>query len=271
MGKHNVRRLILGTACVVLFGAFAVGDRVLAAVQSDSARWETRDGGIVRGRKDRREIALAFTAHEFSEGGTTILDALAAHRATASFFFTGDFLDKPQAAELVRRLIKDGHYLGPHSDRHLLYCTWDGSRRTLISHETFRQDLEANLKKIDLFGISRQKVRYFVPPYEHYNKLIAGWAKEMELVLVNPTPGLLASADYTTEGEANFVSSQRIIDNILAKDRTDAKGLNGDVLLMHFGVGDKRKDKLHLRLGQLMDQLSRKGYRFVRIDELLAK
>ena len=94
--------------------------------------------------------------------------------------------------------------------------------------------LNANLEKIERFGISRQEVRDFVPPYEHYNLEIARWAKEMQLGLVNPTPGLLAPADYTAEGDANFVSSQRILDSIWAKHRTDPKGLNGVVLLMHL-------------------------------------
>ncbi len=241
----------------------------LSGETEKSTRWETRDAAIVRGPVDRREIALAFTAHEFSEGATTILDALASHRAKASFFLTGNFLASPQAATIVRRVINDGHYLGPHSDRHLLYCAWDEGKRTLISRETFRQDLEANLKKIERFRGPGKEIRYFVPPYEHCNREIAAWAKEMRLALVNPTPGLLAPADYTAEGDANFISSQRILDNIVAKDRSDPHGLSGVVLLMHLGAGDGRKDKFHTQLGQLLDELSRKGYRFVRIDELL--
>ena len=46
---------------------------------------------------DRRELALAFTAHEFWEGGTAVLDALASHKAKASFFLhRSEFLDKPR-------------------------------------------------------------------------------------------------------------------------------------------------------------------------------
>jgi len=40
---------------------------------------------------------------------------------------------------------------------------------------------------------------------------------------------------------------------------------------MHLGAGDKRKDKFHVRLGELLGDLSQKGYRFVRMDELLGK
>src|SRR5580658_7282322 len=114
----------------------------------NSAPWETRDGGIVRGPKDRRQIALVFTAHEYVEGGTAILDALARRRAKASFFLTGAALSasekggsgkggsgkvlaNSQSAALVRRIVAEGHYLGPHSDQHLLYSPWDESGRTL--------------------------------------------------------------------------------------------------------------------------------------------
>jgi endoglucanase len=249
---------------------------IVLGQSGNSGPCETQGGGIVRGPKDRREIALAFTAHEYVEGGVAILDALARRHAKASFFLTGAALSqsekglaKSSSAALVRRIVAEGHYIGPHSDQHLLYSPWDGSGRTLINRETFRRDLEANLKKIEGFGVRREDVRYFVPPYEHYSPQIVRWAAEMGLTLVNPTPGTFAAADYTAESDRNFVSAQRIFDSILARERSDANGLNGFLLLMHLGAGDKRKDKFHARLGELLDHLSQKGYRFVRIDEML--
>src|SRR5262245_22281791 len=76
---------------------------------------------VVRGPENGRRLALVITGHEFAEGGETILDELARHRAFASFFLTGDFLDEPRFRPLVHRIVRDGHYLGPHSDKHLLY------------------------------------------------------------------------------------------------------------------------------------------------------
>ncbi len=250
--------------------ALGVSIACLAAADAQSSgRCEIRDGAIIRGRTDRRQLALEFTAHEYAEGAATILDALARRQAKASFFLTGDFLAQPSSAPVVRRMIAEGHYLGPHSDRHLLYCPWDAIGRTLVDRETFRRDLQANLNKIEAFGVRRAEVRYFVPPYEHYSPQIAAWTAEMGLTLVNLTPGTRAAADYTAEGEANFVPSQRIFESILARERNQPDGLCGFLLLMHLGVGEKCKDKFHLRLGELLDRLSQKGYRFVRIDELL--
>ena len=141
----------------------------------------------MRGPRESRRLALVFTGHEFAEGGKTILDELAKRRARASFFLTGDFLANPQFQPLVRRIVDEGHYLGPHSDKHLLYCEWGAGKKTLVSRETFTTDLRANLEKIARFGVDRP--RYFLPPYEHFNADIAGWTAELGLQLVNFTPG----------------------------------------------------------------------------------
>jgi hypothetical protein len=37
--------------------------------------------------------------------------------------------------------------------------------------------------------------------------------------------------------------------------------------LLH--LGSPRKDKMHPHIGELIDQLRRRGYAFVRVDELL--
>ena len=124
---------------------------------------ERARGGIIRGSTAARRIALEFTGHEFAEGGTAILDELARRGARASFFLTGDFLRTPAFAPLIRRIIEDGHYLGPHSDTHLLYCDWDARDRTLVTREAFVRDLERNLQAIEAFGVRRGDVRYWVP------------------------------------------------------------------------------------------------------------
>jgi endoglucanase len=103
------------------------------------------DGGIVRGPVSQKKIALAFTGHAFAEGGETVSNELARHQARASFFFTGDFLANTNFEPLVRRVVAEGHYLGPHSDKHLLYCAWNETKKNLVTRDEFRADLNANL------------------------------------------------------------------------------------------------------------------------------
>lgn len=231
---------------------------------------ELRDGGIIRGPKDRKRIALVFTGHEYGEGGEIILGELAKHRGRASFFLTGAFLTNPALTNLVRRMQNERHYVGPHSDQHLLYCSWERDRTNLVTEEQFQQDLLGNVAKLPTYhdGVRRLS-RYFLPAFEHYNRDIADWARACGWTLINYTPGTRSNADYTGEADKNFVSSQKIFDSILAHERNDPDGLNGFILLLHVGCGPGRTDKFPARFGELLDVLAGRGYEFVRVDELL--
>jgi peptidoglycan/xylan/chitin deacetylase (PgdA/CDA1 family) len=246
--------------------ALALGAALLAA--ADTAPLVV-DGGVVRGPRDAKRVALEFTGHEFAEGAGTILDALQARGAKASFFLTGDFVRRPEFAQIIARIRDEGHYLGPHSDRHLLYCDWTAGKPTLVTREAFRRDVEDNLHAIERHGIDCATVRYWVPAYEHYNPEIAAWSAGMGLRLINFTPGTRSNADYTGEADANFVASETIVTNILDRERADPDGLNGFLLLLHIGAGPGRRDKMHDRLGGLLDELKARGYAFVRVDTLL--
>ncbi len=150
---------------------------------------------------------------------------------------------------------------------HLLYCEWTADRKTLASKEHFRADLLANLEKIERLGAGRP--RYFLPPYEHYNQEIAQWSSELGMQLVDFTPGTRSNADYTEDRAPNFVPSRAIFDSVLRREREDPHGLNGFLLLLHVGAGPGRTDKFHARFGALLDELAGRGYRFVRVEELL--
>jgi len=231
---------------------------------------EMREGGIIRGPTDERRLALVFTGHEFAEGGEVILDELGQHGGHGSFFVTGDFLRNPRFSELTTRIVTEGHYLGPHSDKHLLYCPWDNANQTLVSEAGFTTDLFANLRALPEIAWARRRAsRYFLPAFEHYNRDIADWARARRWNLINYTPGTRSNADYTGEADKNFVSSQVIFDSILKCEAGDPRGLNGFILLLHLGSGPGRADKFSARFGELLDRLAAKGYRFVRVDELL--
>jgi len=236
----------------------------------DSTRVETAAGGIIRGDKGRKVVALAFTGHEFAEGGQTILNELQKHGAKASFFLTGKFISNEEHHPLVDRIAAEGHYFSVHSDQHLLYCSWTKERQLLVSHDTFRSDLQANFARYDALKLKANPGRFFIPPFEHYNQQIVAWADELGCIVVNYTPGTRSHADYTGESDKNFASSQVIFDSIVKREQTDPHGLNGFILLFHIGSGPGRADKFHLRLGELLDRLSIQGYKFIRVDELLA-
>ncbi len=162
--------------------------RQAAAEALEKIDVEGSEGGIVRGPKSEKRIALEFTGHTFAEGGETILNELARHHARASFFLTGDFLNNPSFKPLIERMIKDGHYIGPHSDKHLLYCPWDGPKKTLVTKAAFEKDLRDNLQKLGKFRV-RSPVLFWLPAYEWYDQDIVDWSRELGCTLVNYTPG----------------------------------------------------------------------------------
>jgi peptidoglycan/xylan/chitin deacetylase (PgdA/CDA1 family) len=256
-----------GLALIVVLAAASVSVAEVAA--EDPFAYE--DGAVVRGSRSTRQVALVFTGHEFAEGAGAILGALARHDAKASFFLTGDFLRNAEFAPLVRRMLAEGHYVGPHSDRHRLYCAWTPDRRTLLTRAEFEADLNGNLRELERFGVTRMQARFFLPAYEHHNRDISDWTQLMGLTLVNLSPGTRSAADYTTEKDPNFVSSQAILDSILRRESEDSAGLNGFVLLMHLGAGPEREDKMHLHLRELLSRLKERGYTFERIDRLLGR
>jgi len=254
------------------FGASFPPPAEKASVQAPGRR-ETflyDEGGVVRGDVSKKKLALIFTGGDFAEGGPHIRAVLSEKRVKAGFFFTGDFYRSGEKKDLVRGLIADGHYLGPHSDKHLLYCDWEDRSKTLVTREEFERDILANYAVMAEYGIRKQDAPYFIPPYEWYNKEIVAWSEGLGLVLFNFTPGTSSNADYTTPDMPNYLSSDVIYDRILAYEKADPNGLNGFILLIHIGTDPARTDKLYARLGELIDTLRARGYAFVRIDTLLS-
>lgn len=239
------------------------------AAQDPGRAFTYDEGGIVRGDTSVKRLALVFTGGDFGEGGPHIRKVLREKGIRAGFFFTGDFFRAAEFDGLIRGLAADGHYLGPHSDKHLLYCDWNDRAKTLVTRDEFRRDLLANYREMERFGISRDRAPFFIPPYEWYNSDIARWSRELGLVLFDFTPGTSSNADYTTFDMPSYLSSETIYGRILDYETLDPRGLNGFLLLIHIGTDPARTDKFYLRLADLIDELRRRGYAFARVDDLL--
>jgi peptidoglycan/xylan/chitin deacetylase (PgdA/CDA1 family) len=164
----------------------------------------------------------------------------------------------------------DGHYLGAHSDGHLLYCDWTKRDSMLVTHKQFSADLKSNYRRMQGFGIQKEDAPFFLPPYEWYNSTVVKWTQEAGLRLVNFSPGSRSTADYTyPELGASYRSSEEIFNSIISLEEKGPNGLNGFIFLIHIGTDPRRTDKFYFRLQELLQQLKDRGYGFERIDELL--
>jgi endoglucanase len=213
---------------------------------------------------------LVFTGDEFADGGKFITEELWRQKIKSSFFFTGRFYRNKSFKKTIQQLKKDGHYLGAHSDQHLLYCDWNKRDSLLITKKQFNFDLADNYTSMAQHGIDVKKATYFLPPYEWYNDTIAAWTKELQLQLINFTPGTRSHADYTTPLDKNYRSSKEIYNSIIDYEKAKPSGLNGFILLIHIGTDPARTDKFYQHLPELIKYLKAKGYQFQRVDKLLA-
>jgi peptidoglycan/xylan/chitin deacetylase (PgdA/CDA1 family) len=261
--------LILYLAGIILLGAFIparcnTGTRMNKTVPLISGSVVDSHGAIVRMDTMRKVVYLISSADEFGEGAGKILQILSEKGVRASFFLTGNFLRNPGFKNIVREMKAGGHYIGPHSDRHLLYNDWEKRDSLLVTKEQFRSDMENNLKELRHAGIKRHSIRFFLPPYEWYNRQIFEWCSEMKLRIINFTPGTGTNADYTTPDMKSYKTSDELMDRLLRFEKNNRTGLNGAFILIHLGTHPDRKDKFYDKLGSLIDELQSRGYEFGR-------
>ena len=227
-----------------------------------------RYGGLERADTTEKHIFLTFTGGDFNDGGKWIYQVLKKEKVPAHFFFTGDFYRLPENRKLIKKLIKQGHYLGPHSDKHLLYASWTDRDSLLVSKEEFTSDLLENYKTMAEFGIKMQEAKFFMPPYEWYNSKISDWTDELGLMLINYSPGTRSHADYTTPDMGNrYIGSRDIYEGILSFESTTPSGLNGFILLIHIGTAPERSDKFYHYLESLIFDLRKRDYQFKKLSE----
>ena len=225
---------------------------------------------ITRGDTTRKKIALVFTGDEFADGGQFINSTLREQKIKASFFLTGNFYRNKKFKKLIRQLKSNGHYLGSHSDKHLLYCDWVKRDSLLVTKNEFDTDLAQSYKELERWGILKQQAFYFIPPYEWYNDSIVSWTHQFGLQLINFTGGTRTTADYTyPDMGVRYVDSKTIFNSILNYEEQSSTGLNGFILLVHIGTDPRRKDKFYNYLPELIKEMKKKGYQWVKINELL--
>ena len=125
---------------------------------------------VTRGPSSRNEVALSFDDGPSEETTPTILDALEASGAHATFFAIGRALEThPTIAE---RIVREGHELANHSQTHSRLTNFFGARR--MGREIARGE-----EVIARFVASSR--RLYRPPMGLSNPALARVARRMNL------------------------------------------------------------------------------------------
>lgn len=254
--RHLLLLVSLTVACLVWACARSEGREPSVNPTYD------RYGAIIRlpdAEASSKPVYFIFTADSMFEGGEYAMQVLKEAGLKASFFFTGNFLrDKARNANIINRAVAEGHYVGPHSDRHILLADWDAGRTTLADPDSAVTDMMDNLVELAEYGIDTSSVKYIVPPYEWYNREHIDAYKGAGLIPVSPFPGLLTYRDYTVPGMDDYYDSVTLWDDFLDNVRT--KDLDGCFIILHLGTQDARTDKFYRYLPQMIDTLKAHGY-----------
>ena len=191
------------------------------------------------------EPVLYLTFDAGYENGYTeaILDTLKKHNVKAAFFLVGNYLQKN--ADLVRRMVNEGHIVGNHTMHH-------PDMSAITDKETFQKEL-ADLEKLfnDITG--KELPKYYRPPQGIYSEENLKLAKELGYKTVFWS---LAYKDWDNDKQP---------DTEYAKGKLLPRTHNGAVILLH-STSQTNADALD----ELLTQWKAKGYRFETIDELFA-
>lgn len=223
-------------------------------------------GATIRVNPDEKKVYFIFSADTRFNGGPHILKTLKKAGIKGSFFLTGNCLRKEEHKELIENIIADGHYVGGHSDNHLLYAPWDKREVSLVTRDSLVKDLQLNMAELEKFGIKPEDAKWYLPPYEYYNSDHVKWIELTGMKVMNLTPGTATAADYTTADMPNYRSSQTLINTLLEFEKN--QGLDGAIILIHPGVESGRPDPLYHRLGEIIKTLKKRGYTFGTFSDL---
>ena len=194
---------------------------------------------------DTTKKVLYLTFDAGYENGCTekILDTLKKHEVPAAFFLVGNYIEKN--ADLVRRMVEDGHIVANHTMHH-----YDMSK--IADKESFTkelQDLEALYKQTT--GQEMQK--YYRPPQGIYSEENLKMAKELGYKTVFWS---LAYVDWNNDSQP---TAEQAFSKLLPRTH------DGAVVLLH----STSKTNAEI-LDELLTKWKEAGYSFGTLEELFA-
>ena len=195
------------------------------------------------GNTTQKVLYLTFDAGY--ENGCTekILDVLKAHNAPAAFFLVGNYIEKN--ADLVRRMVADGHIVGNHTMHH-----YDMSK--LSDQAAFSKEL-TDLEKLFQETTGQQMPKYYRPPQGIYS------AENLKMAQALGYKTVFWSLAYVDWNNDDQPTAEYAFSKLLPRTH------NGAVILLHSTSATNAEI-----LDELLTKWEQQGYTFQSIDQLFA-
>ena len=235
--------LMLPTEQVIATGAWGLRFDGSGQPPSGPASREQLEklGAAYLGNTEEKVLYLTFDAGY--ENGCTekILDVLKKHNAPAAFFLVGNYLQRN--ADLVRRMVDEGHIVGNHTMHHP-----DMSK--ISDTAAFQKELQ-DLENLFYEVTGKSLPKYYRPPQGIYSQSNLEMAKALGYRTV------FWSLAYANWDNSNQPSREYALNKLTGRVH------NGAVILLH----STSKTNADI-LDELLTRYEEMGYRFASIDEL---
>jgi polysaccharide deacetylase family sporulation protein PdaB len=195
----------------------------------------------------QKVVALTFDDGPNPPYTEQMLDVLKENHVQATFFLIGQNVEKHP--ELVKRIAAEGHQIGNHTYHHMDLLKAD---RKVIADEVDR----TNQAIFAASGITPHLVR---PPHGFRDPVVMEMMADRGLKVVEWS---VMSRDWLNPG----------VDTIV--ERTVSKVRNGSIILLHDGDGIESQNPRAQTIEatrRIIQILSARGYKFVTVDQILAK
>lgn len=184
-------------------------------------------------------VALTFDAAWGDEDLSDILATLEAHQATATFFVSGDWVEKyPDAVQAIHVA---GHELANHGTNH--------RHMPQLSEKAMAEEIIQCHERV--YALTHTNMTAFRAPYSDWNETVVAVARSCGYSSINQS---VDSVDWKDYG----------VDSIIETVMNDPDLDNGAIILLHNGA-----TYTSAALDALLTRLESDGYSFVTISDLI--
>jgi peptidoglycan/xylan/chitin deacetylase (PgdA/CDA1 family) len=220
------------------------------------------------------ELSITFDGGYEAYEATEILDALRARDIKTTVFLTGLFIKRHQ--DLTRQIVLDGHEVGNHmmTHPHLTSFAKDFTHRRLpgVNRSFLLRELRQT-EEVFKEVTGAEMAPLWRAPYGEINDTLRRWAFQEGYLHVGWTYDhgsreSLDTLDWVHDTSSRFYHSSTEIKARILGFGKGSDGVRGGIILMHLGTG-RRTDRVSSILGEMLDDLTGMGYRFVKVSRLL--
>lgn len=190
------------------------------------------------GDTTKRQIAITFDDGPMRDFTPRVLDILKEEGVPAAFFLIGKNIQGNE--DIIKRLVNEGHVIGNHSFEHGFWFSMQGKMKMIE---------DARKCELAICQLTGYLPQLFRPPYGVTNPMVADMIKARGYYSIG-----WSLRTYDTNATSADALLQKSLKNLS----------NGDVVLFHdwapYTIGI---------LSEFIREARKKGFEFVRVDELL--